>query len=467
MGNAWNLDRVKEYIGGLNGSVEIISNEYKNRNTKLVLKCNVDEYVWETNLASIKRHDRCRCPMCIGSLKWSENEIKLLVENYPYMDMNELLKIFNGRSESSISNKASELKIKKYEKECKEGYQICKKCNRELPWTYQYFPVIRSEKNPRRICRECNDKYGSFLDDDAEMRMYWAEEDEEMLKSRYPHYTNEELRDKFYPDLTDKQLSEKAYRLGFSFKTEETYWRGRKQQSPKVSEKTKGVPKSEEHKRKLSETKKRQYAEGVYVSHWLGRIVSEEEKERSRQRVIGKWSGKNNPRVLNPLFGSDNGRWQGGITNLSTALRENIYEWKQKSMELCKYKCLLSGGEFDNIHHLTPFNNIIKECLTELNLEILSSLGEYAYDDREALIKLLQEKHNVYGLGLCLNKDLHKMFHDNYSYIDFNVDNFKEFIDRYFKGEFDDKLEDNLKSINSKRNLEEVKKLASFYYAEN
>ena len=347
----------------------------------------------------------------------------------------------------------------------KEGYCICKKCNRELPWTYQYFPVIRKEKNPRQVCRECNDKYDGFLDEDATMRKWWSKEEEELFINRYPHYTNEELRNKFYNDMTDKQLSDKAWQLGIS-KTEETYWRGRKQQAPKVSEKLKGVPKTEEHKKKVSETKKRQFAEGIYVSHWKGRIVSEEEKEKARLRVKGRWSGRSNPRYKNPLYGKENGRWQGGITNISTALRENIYEWKQQSMEMCKFKCLLTGGEFNVIHHLTPFNSIIKESVNELNLEIKSSLGEYSENDRDNLINLVQLKHKEYGLGVCLNKDLHKLFHDKFSYNDFTIENFKVFIENYFNGIYDNELDDKLKSINSKTSLKEVKKLASFYYGE-
>ena len=399
----------------------------------------------------------------IKSNMWSKEEINILKENYPYNTILELKDLLSNRSKSAIENKAVELKLKKYKTECKEGYQICKKCGRELPWTYQYFPVVRSEKNPRRICRECNPKYKTFLNGDSEMRIYWSKEDEQLFINRYPHYTNEELRNKFYKDLSDKQLTNKAWNLGVE-KSEETYWRGRKQQAPKVSAKLKGLPKTEEHKRKVSETKKRQYAEGLYVSPWLGRVVSDEERKRLSERVKGKWVGKNNPRHIKPLFGKENGRWQGGITNISTALRENIYEWKQSSMELCKYKCIFTGGEFDNVHHLTPFNNIIKECLDELGLKPMSNLGQYSEHDRNNLIRLVQEKHKKYGLGLCMSKEIHKLFHDKYSYIDFTIENFKEFMQDYFNGKYDDILENKLKSVNSKMGFEEAKKLASFYY---
>lgn len=399
--------------------------------------------------------------------KWSDEEIELLSKNYANMDINELFNLFNGnRSKGSIDNKASELKLKKFNGNIKEGFQVCKKCNRELPWDFKHFPVLASETNPRRICRECNPKYGKFLNDDYKKKVFWNKEDDKLFIERYPNYTNEELRRLFYNDLTDKQLTDKAFRVGV-VKSEDTYWRGRKQQAPKTSAKLKGRIISEEHRRKLSEIKKKQFAEGVYVSHWIGRIVSEEEKQKTRERVKGKWKGEKNPRFKKPLFGEENGRWNGGITAISTALRENIYEWKKESMEQFNYKCILTGREFDNIHHLTPFNNIVKECVEELGLDFLSSLGEYCDSDRENLIKLLQYKHKVYGLGVCLHKDVHKLFHDTYSYIKFSPDDFKDFAKKYFNGEFDEKLKDELKSVNSKRNLEEVKKLASFYYLEN
>lgn len=341
-------------------------------------------------------------------------------------------------------------------------YQVCKKCGRSLPWNEKYYPKVTKEKNPRRVCRECNPKYVGFLKDGYKKPKAWSKEEELEFINIYPHYTNEELLNNFYKDLTEKQLIDKAYRLKIS-KTNETYWRGRKQQTPKLSAKLKGRTMSEERRAKLSETKKKQYADGVITSPWLGRIVSEEERERTRNRVKGRWNGDKNPRHKNPLFGESNGRWNGGITNLSTALRENIYEWKQESMKICNYKCLLSGKEFDNIHHTIPFNLIIKEAVNNIGVDVKTDLGSYSEENRELLIKEVQNLHSQYGIGICLNKDIHKLFHDVYSYISFNDDDFKNFIYNYFAGDYDNKLEDKLKSINSKTNLEEAMKIVSFY----
>ena len=147
------------------------------------------------------------------------------------------------------------------------------------------------------------------------------------------------------------------------------------------------------------------------------------------------------------------------------ALRENIKDWKVKSMELCNYKCAFTGRKFDEVHHIFPFNKIVDLSLKELELDLKSNLGEYSEDDRIAIINKVKEKHAEYGLGICLSKEIHKLFHSKYSFVNFTVDDFKVFIEDYFNGKYDDELEDRLKSINSSMNLEEVKKLASFYYA--
>lgn len=391
---------------------------------------------------------------------WTDREITLLKENYSKMDINELTKLFCDRTKKSIRSKALKLKLEKFKIECKEGFQICKKCGRELPWNELYYPKVRKEKNPRRVCRECNPKYDGFLQDYTP-KLYWDKEDEELFLARYPHYTNEELIENFYPNLTNKQMMDKAWRNNTG-KTEETRIRANKQKSPKLSEKLKGRVISEETKIKLSKTKKKMYAEGILVSHWVGRVVSDEEKKRTSERNKGKWKGDKNPRHINPLFGDNNGRWKGGVTNISTALRENIYDWKQASMSNCRYKCVLTGGEFDNIHHIIPFNNMVDECINELNLKEFDNLGEYNDNDRNKLICLLREKHSKYGLGVCLNKDVHKLFHDQYGYTGFNREDFIDFATKYFNGEYDHCLELKLKSLNSKSSLEEAIRLASF-----
>lgn len=384
----------------------------------------------------------------MGSRKWNEKELKYLKENYIGTNKEEIIRVLD-RSWSTIQKQARKIGIFKGKKiqvnpnynpkvKCKEGFQFCKKCNRELPKNYKYFPKLSNEKNFRKVCRECNEKYGKFLKDDFKIKKIWTRYEEELFIKIYPHYTNEEIIEKYFNDLTLKQISEKAYKLKLIGKTQETKMRSYSKRAEKLTIIMKGREVSEETRKKLSETRKKLHKEGKIISPWKGRVVSQEEKRRISERVKGRWAGKNNPRHKNPLLGANNGRWKGGITPLSTALRENIYDWKQESMKRCNYRCVITGGEFDNIHHLYPFNKIIMEALNNLNLDIKCNLEEYNERSKD-LIAEVQGLHKKYGLGICLCKEIHKLFHDNYSYYDFTEDDFKEFKDRYIKGEFNDK----------------------------
>ena len=394
------------------------------------------------------------------SRKWSKNEIEILKSNYKNSDKDILLEKLIGRTWSAIENKARELNCRRGEKNCDErdGYRKCKKCGKELPLTFKYFPKLKSEKDYRHVCRECSSKYKNYLPDNYTPKHKWNKSDEELFKSIYPNYTNEEIIKLYFPYLTKKQIIEKAYKKRLK-KKKSTYLRSRKQQALKLKVMFKGRIVSEETKKKISENKKKQYAEGKLISPWKGRVVSEEEKMKLRKRVEGRGKGNNNPRHKKPLKREQNGRWQGGITGLSQCLRENISEWKKDSMKMCNYKCILTGDWFNEIHHVIPFNEIVINSMSKLGLSRNQDISDYTIEEREKIIEEIKIRHKQYGLGYCLTKDLHKLFHDNYGYLHFEKESFYEFAQRYFNGEFDKYLIDKHKSINSKTNYNEVLKI--------
>lgn len=393
-------------------------------------------------------------------MKWSEEEIKLLTENYPVKTIDELLLLFPNRNKSSITNKAQKLGLKKINPE--------KFMNKNL-WSKEEINLLitnyKTKNNdelqklfPNRTLKSIHDKAEDLHLKKREIiktKFKWTEENTKFLIEHYADYTNNELIDMYFHGLKRKELTNKAWKLGLK-KNELALEKINKIRAEKASEIHKGKIVSEETRKKMSKIKKKQYREGIIIHHWVGRIVSEEEKERSRQRVKGRWSGDKNPRHINPLFGSDNGRWNGGITNLSQALRENIYDWKQDSMKMCDYKCLFTMCNFDNIHHLYPFNFMIKETLEELNLDSKENLGDYSLEEQELIKEIINRKHKEHGLGVCLCNEIHKLYHDNYGYIEFDVDSFKQFTKEYFEGKYDDLLEDKFKSINNSSNYDYV-----------
>lgn len=105
--------------------------------------------------------------------------------------------------------------------------------------------------------------------------------------------------------------------------------------------------------------------------------------------------------------------WKGGVTPLHEYLRRHLTDWKKSSMSNCNYKCDITGEKFEVIHHLYNFSDIIKETLKITNLEY-KKISEYTKEDLSTLEKTCNDLHKKYGLGVCLTKELHDMFHKKY-----------------------------------------------------
>lgn len=423
---------------------------------------------------------------------WNDELINKLKMIYPIYTTNEIIKYFDefkNLSREQIDKKSFELDFKNSDfiKYFINGLDIlpidyierinfksefdildrkinkfCIRCGRILPNNVSYFPQDKDCLDGFRcICRECG-KDGHFMEENYIPKKWWTKEDNELLRVIYPYFTNSEIISLYFPNETLKSLSDKAFVLGKINKTQETKMRINKEKSENYcGEKSwsYGRKHTEETKQKMSEIKKIQYENGDIISPWLGRLVSNEERKRISERVKGKWAGKNNPRVLKPLKGCLNGRWLGGIKELYKDLRDHLQIWKKDSMESCSYKCAITGLNFDNIHHLYPFKNIINELFENLNIEQKHRIGDYDEIEVDKIYKELCRLHDYYGLGICLSKDIHKCFHNNYGYNDFNICDFEDFKNKYFKGNFDEELSEEMKSYNSIKRLEENNKL--------
>ena len=324
----------------------------------------------------------------------------------------------------------------------KEGYVFCKKCDRELPHTMQYFPEDKSCKTGLRyICRECNPSYGRFLNDDEEPHRAWTDDEKKLLKEVYKNYTGRELQIKYFPGRSIRSLESMAAIMGLSGKTEETKQRARSFSSKIVSEKLKGRDLGQEWRDKISATKKEYYK--THDSWWKGKKRSPEQCKAISKRMKGKWAGDKNPRHINPLNGELNGRWKGGILDTYVELRSDTKDWFNESMEFCGYKCVITNGEFDNVHHTTAFRDIVDQVFELTEIEVRPKVCDYEEDEFKELRSTLKDLHSVYGYGACINKDVHKLFHDNYGYTNFSPFDFLDFIYRIDIGEFDEWFEKN------------------------
>lgn len=337
-----------------------------------------------------------------------------------------------------FTNKCKECQNYKFTKyhELKEGEMFCKKCERILPHDAEHFPIDKTTKTGlRNVCYECK---GSTFGE-RRLQLKWTKKEDDLLMKEYPDNLNIDILHLF-PNRTDKAITDRAGKLGISKSDIALEKRYEKQSefmfhnSPWI-----GIPKTDQEKENTSIRMKKmwkenpesmlanaQYERTSYHREYLGNIKAE----------AGLWKGENNPRFINPLFGSDNGRWLGGITPLLLWLRNQLSDWKQESMKFHNYTCILTGENFDEIHHLYSFKQIVRETLDSLNFEYTKTLESFTDEEIEIVRDLIIKNNNKYGLGVCLTKEVHKLFHDTYGYGDNTPEQFYEFKERFNNGEF-------------------------------
>ena len=319
----------------------------------------------------------------------------------------------------------------------KEGYKFCKKCDRELPVDIKYFPPDKACVDGfRSVCRECSEAHFKIHDVDWGQR--WTEEEINLLKENYCNYTNKELQALFFSNRSIRGISTMADKLRCNGKSDDVWERINEIRREVSKEVSTGRRLTERAKQLISLKAKERYAK--YGSPHKGMKRSPETcaKISELNRIRGSWKGKLNPRYKNPLCGKDNPNWKGGLTPLYQELRSDTRDWFVESGELSNFKCVISGLKLDNVHHLIPFKDIVKEVFDVLNLEFKDNIADYTAAEESQIRNLLKELHIQYGLGVGLNKEVHKLFHDNYGYSNVTKEDFKSFLIGIQNGVYDE-----------------------------
>lgn len=160
----------------------------------------------------------------------------------------------------------------------------------------------------------------------------------------------------------------------------------------KSSPKRKGVPTSEETKKKLS-----QILKGKPTHPW-----SNESREKARLAKLGKKHSEKHRlnQIKNAKRGEERYNWKGGVSKLDKIIR-NMYEyiqWRTRVFERDRWTCQTCGvrGVYVTAHHIKSFALILRE--------------NYIKNQEQARIcEELWDTKN--GVTLC--EDCHKLT-DNY-----------------------------------------------------
>jgi hypothetical protein len=148
-------------------------------------------------------------------------------------------------------------------------------------------------------------------------------------------------------------------------------------------------------------------------------------------------------------YGENSSNWKGGITPLLLYLRNKLNDWKKDSLKFYKYKCILTGKKIKlKIHHPYSYTKIVKDTLEVLELPIYNEIGRYTEQELLNIQDKFLELNYFYGFGVPLCGDLHNLFHSIYKRGNNTKEQLEEFCQRYYSGEFDNLLLNELKLCN-------------------
>ena len=189
---------------------------------------------------------------------------------------------------------------------------------------------------------------------------------------------------------------------------------------------------SEETKKKISEASKGE-KHPMYGKHH----TEETRQKISKSNKGRKRSEETKNKISEARKGKKNPGWKGGISPINIHLRDYIKPWKIYSMKHSNYKSVISKKPFKHIHHVNKnFSEILELTFKISNIEIKETIEEYTSEELEKLEKICLMLHYLFGPGVCLTEEEHKLFHSLYGKHDNTKEQFEEFKHRFQNGEF-------------------------------
>lgn len=104
-------------------------------------------------------------------------------------------------------------------------------------------------------------------------------------------------------------------------------------------------------------------------------------------------------------------------------------QWKKESMAACNYKCVITGGSFDHIHHLYAKNSILNDALRNLGVNRDFDINNCDDETKDAILREFLNEQSKHPLGVCLRGDVHMAYHSKYGRGYNTPDEFKEFVE--------------------------------------
>lgn len=316
--------------------------------------------------------------------KWTDEAKEKFIQMYPTASMEDMMKDFPVK-EKTIIAKACELKVKrknvansKYTEDedmiLLDGIHnkmIVSEIQKRIPWR-----TVSSIQS--RLCQISDDK-----------RQYWSEEEDELLRSVYEVLPLDDTVELF-PNRTRNAIITRAVKLNLHAYVDTNYY-------------------SEQEE--IFILKNYQNMSDDALANVLGR---------------SRFSIKNH-RVLMGIYRKQKANIN--YENVYIYARRHNKQWKQDSMINCSFRCVVTGARFDEIHHLVSLNTILNNVYSRLDIDKETfDINELNKQQRDEFMDVAYEEQSKYPLGVCLCKDVHCQFHNQYGYGNNTIAQFEEFL---------------------------------------
>ena len=320
----------------------------------------------------------------MSRFRWTDEAKEKLIKMYPVCSMEEIQKEF-PISIQTIRTMASKLNLKRENIE-RANYTLAEdqiildginngktiaEIQTDLPWRTVGSLQCRKEKIS------------------SNKRKYWTSQEDDLLKRVYEILPLDETV-QLFPNRTRNAIIARAIKLELHAYVDTKYY------SPEEEE----------------------FIRNNY------NIMSDKEIGAVLNRSV---SSVKNHRVLMGIY-----RQIQGNTNyedVSIYVRRHNQQWKKTSMKNCNFACVITGGRFDEIHHLVSLNTILKNVYTKLNLDENDfDINILTEKEKEQFLQYVYEEQSKYPLGVCLTKEIHSEFHKQYGFGDNTIEQFQEFL---------------------------------------
>lgn len=321
---------------------------------------------------------------------WTDEEIKILKDNYSKSTKEEICKLLPNRKYGNIKTKASKLGIKK-------DYYY---------WTEHEIDILKrfysSDCTIDEIVHKLGDKYsyGAVQNKANKLglrrREFWSEEEDKILIDNYEVKLLDDVM-KLLPNRSRHGIIERVIKLGLH---SPIFWRDEEID--------------------------------YLIANWKIKSDYEMAKELNKSQLCIKTKRNNMG-----LFRVD--RSGKNYETLSKFIRSNNSQWKLESIENCEYKCILTDSKSFDVHHLVNVSTMVKTALENLNIEY-KVFDKYTDEELKMILVEFLRIQSEHPLGVCLDKNIHVLYHSLYGQQNNNVEQFNHFVSEFKNGIFDDLL---------------------------